>query len=579
MAIMLSIRWRWSKASAPECFNRLYSIDGLVQYVSEQMKHRCYENSGRLHNKFEQKRNDARQELLLNALRRCTYGSSQDKAYVKSVIRDILVQSNLNREKLLTVLPYSTPTKLEAMDCFDCMLHHYSRQYGEMAFSHLVKTYSLDIQSINEDGDVYYEINHDMIMRAYMECSPVLSDEDVLEILIQRIYQCYKGFSVIDHIREMAIDGISGGVSGFVGEVPDLANQPEVLTAGLMSFDSVWVFYEGKSIHLSFMSFGSEAELKRVCQNIYRYNNVGMLSKDVGYKINDMVDGSRVVVVRPDFSESWAFFIRKFHIRHIGLERLIQGSQANLAVTLLRFLIKGGCITAVTGSQGSGKTTLLMALVGEIYQSLTLRIQETAFELQLRRIYPRRNILTFRETRSISGQQGLDLQKKTDGCVNILGEVATDEVAAWMVQMAQVASLFTLFTHHAKTTSDLVLSIRNSLLKCDVFRDESVAEEQVVGVLNFDIHLTKDYSGHRFIERVTEIVPVDDSKRRYSAVDILRWEGDAYRWIQPITGAQHQRMKEMMTPKDRDAFDVFMSQMNGGESIDTNYGSTVARVI
>ena len=33
---------------------------------------------------------------------------------------------------------------------------------------------------------------------------------------------------------------------------------------------------------------------------------------------------------------------------------------------------------------------------------------------------------------------GLDVQKKTDGGVNILGEVATDPVAAWMIQMAQV---------------------------------------------------------------------------------------------------------------------------------------------
>lgn len=199
-----------------------------------------------------------------------------------------------------------------------------------------------------------------------------------------------------------------------------------------------------------------------------------------------------------------------------------------------------------------------MALVGEIYPSLTLRIQETAFELQLRRIYPKRNILTFRETRSISGQQGLDLQKKTDGCVNILGEVATDEVAAWMIQMAQVASLFTLFTHHAKTTSDLVLSLRNSLLKCDVFRDESVAEEQVVSVLNFDIHLAKDYSGQRYIERITEIVPAELGKRRYEAIDIMRYVSGEYRMVNAISKSQVEAMSQVMTQKDSEAFLAFI---------------------
>ena len=62
--------------------------------------------------------------------------------------------------------------------------------------------------------------------------------------------------------------------------------------------DSIWIFFQGKSIRLAFLSFGTESELKRVCQNIYKYNNPGQLSDTNGYKINEMKDGSRVVVVR-----------------------------------------------------------------------------------------------------------------------------------------------------------------------------------------------------------------------------------------------------------------------------------------
>jgi len=109
----------------------------------------------------------------------------------------------------------------------------------------------------------------------------------------------------------------------------------------------------------------------------------------------------------------------------------------------------------------------------------------------------------------------LDVQKKTDGSVNIIGEVATDPVASWMIQSAQVASKFTLFTHHAKTFPDLVTALRNSMLRAGVFKDEKTAEEQVVQVLNFDIHLVKDFRGRRYIERVTECVPVED-KNEYT---------------------------------------------------------------
>ena len=84
-----------------------------------------------------------------------------------------------------------------------------------------------------------------------------------------------------------------------------------------------------------------------------------------------------------------------------------------------------------------------------------------------------------------------------------------------MIQSAQVASKFTLFTHHAKTFPDLVTALRNSMLRAGVFKDERTAEEQVVQVLNFDIHLVKDFRGRRYIERVTECIPVEE-KNEYT---------------------------------------------------------------
>jgi len=63
---------------------------------------------------------------------------------------------------------------------------------------------------------------------------------------------------------------------------------------------------------------------------------------------------------------------------------------------------------------------MLMAMIENIYETMNIRVQEVAFELHLRKIYPTRNILSFRETETVSGQEGLDVQKKTDGSVNII---------------------------------------------------------------------------------------------------------------------------------------------------------------
>ncbi len=53
------------------------------------------------------------------------------------------------------------------------------------------------------------------------------------------------------------------------------------------------------------------------------------------------------------------------------------------------------------------------------------------------------------------------------------------------------------------------------MLRAGVFKNEKTAEEQVVQVLNFDIHLTKDFRGNRYIERVTECIPVEE-KNEYT---------------------------------------------------------------
>ena len=119
--------------------------------------------------------------------------------------------------------------------------------------------------------------------------------------------------------------------------------------------DSIWIFFQGKSIRLAFLSFGKESELKRVCQNIYKYNNPGQLSDTNGYKINEMKDGSRVVVVRPSMSETWAFFVRKFDVKRATLEQLVTAPGKENAIDLLKFLVKGARIVSLTGEQGCRK--------------------------------------------------------------------------------------------------------------------------------------------------------------------------------------------------------------------------------
>lgn len=61
-------------------------------------------------------------------------------------------------------------------------------------------------------------------------------------------------------------------------------------------------------------------------QNVYKHNFPSQLSEVNGFKVNEMADGSRIVVLRPCFSESRAFFARKFDVQSARLEQLIRGN-------------------------------------------------------------------------------------------------------------------------------------------------------------------------------------------------------------------------------------------------------------
>jgi pilus assembly protein CpaF len=540
---------------------------------------------------------------LVAALKSCNTGNASDKQYVKDYIADLLIHTyNINETTVDIPIPFEKPTNLSVQDKFDIVLHFYKQKYAVKALSMLIDKYQLD-QPKGDEGDTF-RITPEEINQIYdKEIKHKLKFEDKLQIVTQRIFSFYKGFGVIDEIRDMTIDGVSGGVSGLPRSVNTIEQDMEMLSAMQSkpsTVDSVWIMYKGKTMHLSFLSFGTESELRRVVQNVYKNNNPGQLSESRPYIINEMADGSRVVVVRPSFSESWAFFIRKFDVPSATLPSLITDQNGEMVIKLLKFLMAGCRITGITGAQGTGKTTLLMAMIKHINPAHTLRIQETAFELNLRKIYPERNILSFQETDMVSGQEGLDLQKKTDGSVNILGEVATDPVAAWMIQMSQVASLFTIFTHHAKTFNNLVSALRNSLLKSGIFSDEKIAEMEVINAINFDIHLRRDSNGNRYIERITECIPLnqdedyptewkdkEESKEKMDAFmdtmaeyfrrktdrktfegrNIIEYRNGRYEAVNPISNRQVNEMVEHFNEDQLNEFKVFVKKQWGDEVV------------
>ena len=425
-----------------------------------------------------------RREELREALRTCGSGNEASKIFVKSYITTLLADKyKISEENINIFLKEDSEYK------FRVILDKYINRYGKLGLEKLIERYFSEIimkfgkRTIDEKAlnRAFNRFNHSNI-----------TFPEKMDILCQKIYENYKGNGIIDTLLPLVIDGISGGVSSDNGNF------------------YVWLMYKGNSISLTFLKFKGEAEIKRICRNLCKSYGVGQLSERRGYIVAELADGSRASISRPPFCESWSFFIRKFRMENIlEMNDIIKGEGSENIIKLLKYLVIGERLIAITGEQGSGKTTLLASMVKFIPSWLNIRVAEMSFELHLRQRLPGRNIVSFKETEGVGIQKGLDFTKKTDGNVTILGEVATMQAVLFLVQIAQNASAFTLFTHHAKDTTALIHYIRNSLLMQGNFRNEKVALIQAVNSVRINIHVKKNSYGERYIEKISEIIPVE----------------------------------------------------------------------
>lgn len=458
-----------------------------------------------------------RKARINESLRNCVYGIDNAKVIVIELIRGF-IKKNVPTDKIAELLGLAEGMEPSDHVKFEIIMYRYKKKrvdnvaLGKNALAEWILKYKFSEErtatGASREKDMAYYVTVEDLHMSYEEEDIKLTDDEKVDILAILIYQLYKGFGIVDTLREMDINGFNMGTSGNI-----MPNVNKFKNNAMSATSSVWLYFQGKYIHLRFMNFGTEDELRRIVQLLIRWGNPGPLTAKRGYLVTSMFDKSRVLALRPPASEYWAVFVRKFTLSDVSPEGLIikkWTKRGDLPVRLIEFLMRGQITCAVTGRQGSGKTTMMSSIIRFIDNRYTLRILEMAPELYLRELYPTRNILSVQETNTVSASELQDALKKSDAAVSIVGEVATDVIAARMIQMGQVASIFTIFSHHANTARDLVFSLRNSLSNAGGFSNMITAERQVTDVVKIDVHLDYTPDGKRYIERISEIIPLEE---------------------------------------------------------------------
>lgn len=524
---------------------------------------------------------------LSDAVRKCSQGDMYSKMIVYARTKSTLANMLRITDSVIdSVIPFDNPNKLSARDKFEIMLYLQKRDGNYKMFEGICNKTDIDTLK-NDDGKYYYQITDDDIDKAYQKAYMPLSYDDKLNVLTQRVYEETYGLSVVDLMvmEDISLDGVSGGVSGITKDGFGYIEEDTYLGSfnKTRTYESIWIFYLGKPIHLSFLTFDSKEVMIRICKNLSEHGRVGHLTSTEGGLKTHLADGSRVTVFRPNNASSWAFFIRKFaNTSSFELKNLITDKGNEYPIGVINWGAKGCINMFFSGDQNSGKTTNLRATIKEIDDRQPIRSIEADFELYLNDAYAGKNIIGTRPSERLPFDKLIELIKSTDAHTVIFGETASLEHAKYLVNLLLAGTKRVITTGHWPTSDELVSYFVHSMGGYGTSSADDV-EMMVARLINIDIHCVKDNDGHRHIDRITEVIPYNDDdfeqdsgkgiegkldemahylklmtrKKSYYKRNIIIYEDGEYKKVNPFSERLTNIILSNLHPEDRQAFKDF----------------------
>lgn len=594
-----------SKDLVEEEITPKYSLDYLTQIVEEAFSNKLKENLRELSLPKAELAAERRKKILLRKYTHdATYGDQVAKKYVKDAIKSVLLDPSvgIDTNSVNATIPFKNPEKLTMRQKADIVFHIYKSLYKEEAFTRFMLDNNLEKPkniSIQEEmkGALKYVVTKDELNEIYDDLTSqhALTFDDKFEIIAQYIFSQNYGLGVIDELYSMNLDEIDGGSGG-------IAYKEVLKNKGLSylnySYEDIRVTFKGVKYKLDFLSFESQKELERITRNIYKYDARHALTESNAHIIETMKDGSRIAAIRPKEGGGYAFWLRKYtSVSSCPTFEELYKDLGNVEIpkAVIKHAVYSQSSLVVSGPMNAGKSTLIKVLIGFIPSEKAIRTLESNFELDLSSVYGTRNCFPFAVTEATTMQELFDFIKKSNADVVVVGEAASHAECVIALQATQNGSDMTITTEHSTTTENFITRFSDSLLSNAGYTDKLAAEKVVVQGFHFDIHLAS-YQGIRYIERITEIVPVEDSRypseiakdngdtkiipggaedtleyykrqtdrKSYKCVNIVEFslEDMSYHMTNPISNTRYKSMLSKLSGKNKETFINDMNLLN-----------------
>ena len=229
-------------------------------------------------------------------------------------------------------------------------------------------------------------------------------------------------------------------------------------------------------------------------------------------------DGSRVAAVIPPCSvDGVTLTIRKFNVRHFGVEDLVQ------AGTLERWLANRleGYVLArknilIAGATGSGKTSMLNALGKFIPSDERVLLIEDTSEIHM----GQDNLVRFEARQPQNGLPAVTIRDLLKASLRhrpdrlILGEIRGSE-AFDLLQLLNTGHAGSLSTVHATSARQALARFTSCVLQSGVDLPYRAVKTNVGDSVNVVVHLERR-PGRRFVSEVVEIHGYDPDRDEYN---------------------------------------------------------------
>jgi pilus assembly protein CpaF len=311
-----------------------------------------------------------------------------------------------------------------------------------------------------------------------------------------------------DHaqIRRQVLNDLLG-----FGLLQDYLEDPAVTEIMVNGHDQVFIEMEGV-IHRTNHRFDDEDHLRRIIDRMVRSSGrrVDQSSPMVDARLPD---GSRLNVILPPLAvDGPSVTIRKFTSSGLRTEDLVaQGSLSEPAAEFLQQAVASKLNILVSGGTGTGKTTMLNILSSFIGKAERVVTVEDAVELTLQL-----DNLVRLETRPSNSEGAGEivirdlvrnaLRMRPDRIV--VGEVRGSETID-MLQAMNTGHEGSLSTVHANSPRDALRRLETMVLLGGVELPLRVIREQVAASIDVIVHLTRDATGKRNVQTLTEVVGME----------------------------------------------------------------------